>query len=120
MSAPTEHRNNWAILVDTSKYWFNFRHIANVLSVYELVKSLGIPDDQIILMLADDVACNGRNPLQASVFNHYDHKDNVYGQDVEVDYRGSEITVEAFIRLLTSISFIANSSIHSFFIFYLF
>lgn len=115
MSAPTEHRNNWAILVDTSKYWFNFRHIANVLSVYELVKSLGIPDDQIILMLADDVACNGRNPLQASVFNHYDHKDNVYGQDVEVDYRGSEITVEAFIRLLTSISFIANSSI-----FYLF
>ena len=56
------HTNNWAILVDTSKFWFNYRHVANVLSIYRSIKRLGIPDSHIILMLADDAACNPRNP----------------------------------------------------------
>ena len=37
----TRHTNNWAILVDTSRFWFNYRHVANVLSVYRSVKRLG-------------------------------------------------------------------------------
>ena len=32
------HGNNWAVLVDTSRYWFNYRHIANTLSIYTTVK----------------------------------------------------------------------------------
>ena len=32
------HSNNWAVLVDTSRYWFNYRHIANTLSIYTTVK----------------------------------------------------------------------------------
>ena len=38
------HTNNWAIIVDTSRFWFNYRHAANVLSIYRSVKRLGIPD----------------------------------------------------------------------------
>lgn len=38
------HTNNWAVLVDTSRFWFNYRHVANVLSMYRSVKRLGIPD----------------------------------------------------------------------------
>jgi len=34
------------------------------------VKRLGIPDSQIILMIADDMACNPRNPRPATVFNN--------------------------------------------------
>ena len=34
------------------------------------VKRLGIPDSQIILMVADDMACNPRNPRPATVFNN--------------------------------------------------
>ena len=34
----SHHSNNWAVLVDTSRYWFNYRHIANTLSVYTTVK----------------------------------------------------------------------------------
>ncbi|ESN94937.1 hypothetical protein HELRODRAFT_115063 [Helobdella robusta] len=95
------HTNNWAVLVDTSRFWFNYRHIANVLSIYRSVKRLGIPDSQIILMIADDMACNPRNPRPASVFNNANQQINVYGDDVEVDYRGYEVTVENFIRVLT-------------------
>ncbi|KAI7734210.1 hypothetical protein M8C21_018979 [Ambrosia artemisiifolia] len=95
------HTNNWAVLVCTSRFWFNYRHMANTLSLYRTVKRLGIPDERIILMLADDMACNARNKYPAQVFNNENHRLNLYGDNVEVDYRGYEVTVENFLRVLT-------------------
>ncbi|KAI9503033.1 glycosylphosphatidylinositol anchor biosynthesis [Coemansia spiralis] len=95
------HTNNWAVLVCTSRFWFNYRHMANTLSMYRTVKRLGIPDSHIILMLADDVACNPRNRCPATVYDHPKKITDLYGDNVEVDYRGYEVTVENFIRLLT-------------------
>ncbi|GAM21224.1 hypothetical protein SAMD00019534_043990, partial [Acytostelium subglobosum LB1] len=95
------HTNNWAVLVCTSRFWFNYRHIANVLGFYRTVKKLGIPDSQIILMLADDMACNPRNSYAGVMFNNENHKINLYGDNIEVDYRGYEVNVENFIRVLT-------------------
>lgn len=95
------HTNNWAVIVNTSKFWFNYRHAANALTLYRLLKQRNIPDSQIILMLADDIACNARNVYPASIFNDDQQRVNVYGEDVEVDYRGNEVTVETFIRVLT-------------------
>ncbi len=43
-SQAPNHTNNWAVIVDTSRFWFNYRHAANVLSIYRSVKRLGIPD----------------------------------------------------------------------------
>nr|VDC65235.1 unnamed protein product [Brassica rapa] len=97
----TIHTNNWAVLVCTSRFWFNYRHMANTLSLYRTVKRLGIPDERIILMLADDMACNSRNQYPAQVFNNENHQINLYGDNVEVDYRGYEVTVENFLRVLT-------------------
>lgn len=48
------------------------------------VKRLGIPDERIILMLADDMACNPRNNYPAQVFNNENHQLNLYGDNVEV------------------------------------
>lgn len=42
-------------------------------------------------MIADDMACNPRNPRPATVFNNANQHINVYGDDVEVDYRGYEV-----------------------------
>ncbi|PNS14995.1 GPI-anchor transamidase [Sphaceloma murrayae] len=102
------HTSNWAVLVSTSRFWFNYRHLANVLSLYRTVKRLGIPDSQIILMLPDDMACNPRNTFPGAVFNDksrnldlYDDKEAEGIGGIEVDYRGHEVTVENFIRLLT-------------------
>ncbi|KAM3343438.1 putative GPI-anchor transamidase isoform X1 [Capsicum galapagoense] len=100
-STTTMHTNNWAVLVCTSRFWFNYRHMANTLSLYRTVKRLGIPDERIILMLADDMACNARNKYPAQVFNNENHRLNLYGDNVEVDYRGYEVTVENFLRVLT-------------------
>lgn len=124
------HTSNWAVLVSTSRFWFNYRHMANTLSLYRTVKRLGIPDSQIILMLPDDMACNPRNTFSGAVFNdksrvldlyddngeaehssdssdkvsdgaEVDGKQRAGAGGIEVDYRGNEVTVENFIRLLT-------------------
>jgi phosphatidylinositol glycan class K len=99
--AAAEHTSNWAVLVGTSRFWFNYRHLANVLSMYRTVKRLGIPDSQIILMLPDDMACNPRNAFPGTVYSNADRAVDLYGDNIEVDYRGYEVTVENFIRLLT-------------------
>ncbi|KAH8900272.1 hypothetical protein GQ53DRAFT_776930 [Thozetella sp. PMI_491] len=96
-----EHTSNWAVLVSTSRFWFNYRHLANALSIYRTVKRLGIPDSQIILMLPDDMACNPRNAFPGTVYSNADRAVDLYGDNIEVDYRGYEVTVENFIRLLT-------------------
>jgi phosphatidylinositol glycan class K len=52
-------------------------------------------------MLADDVACNPRNKFPGSVYADTGHGLDLYGENIEVDYRGYEVTVENFIRVLT-------------------
>lgn len=140
------------MIVNTSRYWYNYRHTANALSIYHTVKRLGIPDSRILLMLADDHACSPRNAFPGQVFNGEARRLNLYGgkktgereeeedgerrsssrgrrsgrasdsrgddedrrreeeeeeeqpesdlEEVEVDYRGDEVQVDAFLRLL--------------------
>lgn len=73
-------------------------------------------------MLPDDMACNPRNAFPGTVYSNSDRKVDLYGDasssltssggspegspsqssgGIEVDYRGYEVTVENFIRLLT-------------------
>ena len=52
-------------------------------------------------MLADDVACNARNKFPGSVYANSGRHLDLYGDNIEVDYRGYEVTVENFIRVLT-------------------
>ncbi|KAL3155313.1 glycosylphosphatidylinositol anchor biosynthesis [Trebouxia sp. C0009 RCD-2024] len=44
-------------------------------------------------MLADNIACNPRNPYPTSVFNDADQQTNLYDDIVEVDYRGYEVYI---------------------------
>lgn len=41
---PTEHTKNFAVLVSTSRNWTNYRHTVDVLSIYQRVRRLGVPD----------------------------------------------------------------------------
>ncbi|TFK90451.1 hypothetical protein K466DRAFT_484750 [Polyporus arcularius HHB13444] len=97
----SSHTNNWAVLVCASRYWFNYRHMSNALGMYRTVKRLGIPDSNIILMLADDAACNPRNKFPGCVYANSGRHLDLYGDNIEVDYRGNEVTVENFLRVLT-------------------
>ena len=90
----------WAVIVNTSKFWFNYRHTANLLMTYQTLKRYGLDDDHIIVMTTDPVPCNARNPLPTQVFDGT-HSENLNQGYVEVDYRGKEVTPDAIVRILT-------------------
>jgi hypothetical protein len=46
-AARVKHNNNWAVIVDTSRFWFNARHASNALTIYRSVRRMGIPDEQV-------------------------------------------------------------------------
>jgi phosphatidylinositol glycan class K len=95
------HTKNVAIIVSSSRYWFNYRHVTNALSIYQLVKRGGITDDNIILMLADNIACNMRNPYRGQILPRGTSSEaEDLMKNVQVDYSGTDVTVDAFLRVL--------------------
>jgi phosphatidylinositol glycan class K len=80
----SKHTSNWAVLVDASKFWLNYRHVSNILAFYHIIKRLGIPDSNIIVMAGDDMACNARNPYPACIYHNESHALNLYDSTVEV------------------------------------
>lgn len=97
----TPHTSNYALIVDTSMNFFNYRHIANSLAIYRAVKAGGMPDSHIILMLAEDIACNARNMFKGSVFDDASRTIDLFDEHVQVDYRGEEVTVENVLRVIS-------------------
>ena len=71
--------NTWAVVVSTSRLWLNYRHASSALLIYNALKDGGVPDSQIILMLADVPACNSRNPAPGSVFADEDSSRDLFG-----------------------------------------
>ena len=67
-----QHTDNWAVLVCTSRFWFNYRHIANTLAVY---RSVGSPDTPLLLItplcmhqLATSSGCEAPHPELVRMF----------------------------------------------------
>lgn len=79
-----EHKSNYALLVAASTTWDNYRHQADILNVYQILKYLGYDDEHIVLIMQDDLANNSRNPYKGEV-RRYDGQ-NLY-VDVNVDYK---------------------------------
>lgn len=48
----------WALLAATSKGWENYRHQADVLNMYRILRKNGYDDDHIVLIIEDDIADN--------------------------------------------------------------
>lgn len=91
-----------AIIVSTSRFWFNYRHSSNALAVYHAVRSLGLPDDRVLLYLADDHACDARNVLLSRIYNgDHERSLSLYPHDVEVDYAGADVSPESLLRAIT-------------------
>lgn len=90
--------DRWAVVVCTSSGWFNYRHHADALSVYQLLRKHGYDDDHIILILDDDVAFDRRNPLQGEIRNSMDGE-NLH-TDLTIDYRLKELTPQDFQHIL--------------------
>jgi GPI-anchor transamidase subunit K len=98
--AVNNNNNIHAVIVSSSRYWFNYRHAINALGLYRLLRSNGIPDSNIILMMADEYGINARNPYKNRMHATGIHKESWYNHTVELDVRGSDVTVQNFVDAL--------------------
>jgi len=94
----------YAVLVAGSNGFYNYRHQADVCHSYQVVRSKGIPAENIIVMAYDDIAGSGSNPFPGKLFNK-PSASGVEGVDVydgcKIDYSGSDVTPETFQAVLT-------------------
>lgn len=89
----------WAVLVAGSNGYYNYRHQADVCHAYQVLRKHGIPAENIITLMYDDIANNTENPTKGIIINHPDGED-VY-QGVVKDYVGKDVTPETFLKVLT-------------------
>ena len=94
-----ELKDNYAVLVAASEGWKNYRHQADVLGMYHYLKEKGYDDDHIILIMADDIAHNERNPLKGVIRRELDGE-NLY-EDVQIDYQLGDLTLNDLKQILT-------------------
>lgn len=76
--------DTWAVIAALSSGFSNYRHQADALQQYQMLRANGVTDDHIILILADDIASNPNNDLQGQIRNEPAGGD-VYA-DVQIDY----------------------------------
>ncbi|MCI5506334.1 MAG: hypothetical protein MR421_07790, partial [Prevotella sp.] len=81
---------NKAVIIAGSGGWENYRFQADALEYYQMLRNSGYSDDDIILIMADDLAQNANNPEKGVVRRSVDG-DNLY-KNVVVDYRLEDIT----------------------------
>ena len=95
-----DYKNNFYIILSSSKFYFNFRHTGNSMIFYRHLKDHGIDDSRILLMLPDNHACNARSQEKGHVRYWMRNNDNFYCDDVEVDYKEDDISFETILNLL--------------------
>ncbi len=80
----------WALLVAASSGWNNYRHQADILCIYQILRGCGYKDDHIVLISEDDIANNPENPNPGTVAVRLGGE-NLY-HDVHIDYHPSDIS----------------------------
>ncbi|KAG8542245.1 hypothetical protein GDO81_027156 [Engystomops pustulosus] len=95
---PEDDGKHWVVLVAGSNGWYNYRHQADLCHSYQIVKKNGIPDEQIVVMMYDDIANNEENPTKGIIINRPNGTDVYAG--VPKDYTGEDVTPANFLAVL--------------------
>ena len=85
-----ELKEKWAVVIGTSDKWAYYRHQADALAMYQLLKRHGYDDEHIILIIEDNIAFHPNN-IYPGVVKVRPDGENLY-QDVVVDYKINDIT----------------------------
>lgn len=88
----------WAVVIGASDTWVNYRHQADALAMYQLLKRHGYADDHIILIIEDNIAYDPHN-LYPGVIKVSPDGENLY-KDVVVDYPLSSLKIEDLTQIL--------------------
>jgi len=91
------------VLAATSNTYSNYRHQADVAHAYQVLKEGGIPEDNIITFMYDDIANARQNPFPGKLFNAPTPK-GTPGRDVyagvKIDYKSTDVSAANFLSVL--------------------
>ena len=90
--------DQYAVLVQGSNGWSNYRHEADVLNVYQMLKAGGYDDDHIIMVLADEVATAPENTDYGAV--RTDPNGPNLREGAVIDYRSADLTPQDIVNIL--------------------
>ena len=76
----------------------DYRHQADVCHAYQVVHAHGVPDENIIVMMYDDIADNKDNPAKGTIINRPGGPDVYKG--VPKDYTKEDVTADKFLEIL--------------------
>jgi glycosylphosphatidylinositol transamidase (GPIT) subunit GPI8 len=96
-----ELKDQYAVLVQGSNGWENYRHEADVLSIYQMLKANGYPDDHIILISADYCANAPENKDKGAVRTDPDGKNLREG--AVIDYLNADLTPQDICNILKGV-----------------
>ena len=85
------HEDSYALLIQGSSEWANYRHQADVLNVYQMLRRNGWDDDHIILAIWDKLADNEKNTFKGKVSTST-YGDNLY-ENAVIDYSIDSLSV---------------------------
>ena len=80
----------YALIVHASEGFTNYRHLADALNVYQLLRHNGFDDDHIILIADRSVADDPKNPEPGTVRTSPDGPNLMQG--VQIDYDAAKLT----------------------------
>lgn len=98
LAASAETGKHWALIVAGSNGWYNYRHQADTCHAYQILHKNGIPDENIVVMMYDDIANNPSNPTPGIIINK-PNGDDVY-KGVPKDYTKEDVTPDNFLNIL--------------------
>ncbi len=90
--------DQYAVLVQGSNGWSNYRHEADVLNVYQMLKAGGYDDDHIIMVLADEVATAPENTDYGAV--RTDPNGPNLREGAVIDYLSADLTPQDIVNIL--------------------
>merc|ERR1712198_337970 len=92
-------QNHYALLVAGSRGYWNYRHQSDIAHAWQIVRRMGVPEENIVTMMYDDVADSNSNPVKGTLINRPGGQD-VY-QGVVKDYVKDDVTPDNFIKVLS-------------------
>lgn len=98
---PTK-KDNWALLVAGSVGWFNYRHQADVLDMYKILKDNGFDDDHIILIIENDIVNNESNSEKGWIRVSPTGENLAVSDDV-VDYHLTDLEPSDLVNILSGV-----------------
>ena len=99
--------DQYAVLVQGSTGFINYRHQADVLSVYQALRRGGFPDDHIILIIDGSIANDPQNPEPGIIRSSLNGPDLLGGHDylpaAAVDYDSADLTASDVAGILQGV-----------------